>query len=220
MRYFICFFAILISFLYFSCKKKIDDPCADKVQPTASFELRETLTDTAFEADTVFRDNYVQLVATSDYQSVSWKLGSDPRDWTKPDFTLSFHQALGTIPITFTGLNTPNTLCFPSDNGVYKATKPLTMVEQVDKATLTLSPLIGRYKGAFETTPNDVFVVRIEYFDSAKYDVQVTGSKNFYWISNMPDGVKGTSVIYPELQNGVDIEMGYKCFQFGDSTLR
>ena len=130
---------------------------------------------------------------------------------------MSFLTALGTIPINFNGRKTPNPQCFSGDNGTYTSSKNLTLVEQVDKTFLTLSPLIGKYKGYFTDKPSDTFTVRLEYFDSAKYDVSITGSKNFYWFSNMPKGFESTTnaaYAYPELKNGFSIEMGYKCFVF------
>ena len=201
-----------------ACRKKQDNPCEGLTKPSGKFLIKELIGDTAFTADTVFRNNYVQFQATENYESSSWKVGSDQRTWTTPEFTLNFHTVLGTLPVTFTGTNQPNTLCFPNDNGTYSSSRELTMVEQVEKPYITLSPLIGKYKGYFTDSPSDTFTVRIEYFDSAKYDVSTTGSKNFYWFSNMPDGFIGTTsaaFIYPELKNGISVEMGYKCFVFG-----
>lgn len=202
-----------------SCKKKHDNPCEGLLPPKAEFAFKEILTDTAFYADTVFRDNYVNFVALKNYKSFLWKIGDDPRNFTSAGFNLSFINNLGTINVTFTGHDAPNKQCFPDDNGMYQGTKPLTIVEQFNKATLTVSPLVGRYRGAFATTPSDTFTVRINYFDSAKYDVTMTGTKNFYWISNIPKGfVDSTSNLsyeYPELRNGMSVEMGYESLQFG-----
>jgi len=209
--------------LILSCTDKhVEDPCQGKVQPVAEFTMKEIVGDTAFVADTVFNDNEVQFEALTQYQTVKWKVGNDPRDFTQPKFHLYFLNDLITISITFTGKNEPNKMCFPNDNGVYSGVKQLTTVEQFDKSILTLSPLIGRYKGYFTNNPSDTFTVRIEYFDSSKYDPSITGLKNFYWISNIPKGYKDSTssnaLEYPELSNGLPIEMGYKCFEFGISN--
>ncbi|HET9058047.1 MAG TPA: hypothetical protein VFN30_14475 [Chitinophagaceae bacterium] len=220
MKYAVSFLIILL-LISGSCKRNCDNPCGGKVQPKAEFRIMETLSDTAFEADTIFRDNYVRFKALIQYDSVLWKLGYDPRNFIQQDFSLSFYTALGTVPITFKGYKQPTTNCFPADTGVYMATRNITLVEQVQKPILTLSPLIGRYQGSFTNNPTDTFTVRIEYFDSTKYDVMLTGNKNFYWVSNFPKGFVGTTtaaVVYPELNQGCDIEMGYKCFQFGNGT--
>lgn len=215
-------FLAFILVIYSCGKKPYLNPCEGLKQPVAEFAFKEMLTDTAFYADTIFRDNYVDFVALKNYKSVLWKIGSDPRDFTSADFNLSFINDLGTINIVFTGKNEPNTQCFPADNGTYQGSRPLTIVEQFEKPTLTISPLVGRYKGAFTNTPNDTFTVRIDYFDSTKYDVTMTGNKNFYWISNIPKGfIDSTSSIsyeYPELRNGMSVEMGYKSLRFGDIT--
>jgi hypothetical protein len=200
------------------CKKHKQDPCERLTAPVANFALKETLSDTAFFTDTAYWDNSVNFVALDKYTNVNWKIGADPRDFTSADFNLVFYQFTGTIDVRFTGRSTPNTQCFPADSGVYSATKKLTLVEQFDRATLTRSPLLGRYRGAFTDTPTDTFTLRFEYFDSAKYDPSVTGNKNFYWVSNFPKGynnLTNTGSYYPELKNGQPVEMGYKCAQFG-----
>jgi hypothetical protein len=216
---------ILVAFVlhFCSCKKKREvNPCDGLTQPKADFAFKEILNDTAFYADTIFRDNYVNFVASKPYQSVLWKIGNDPRDFKSANFTLSFVNSLETITVNFTGWSTPNTQCFPDDKGVYNGIKQLTIVEQFDKPNVTLSPLVGRYRGAFTNTPNDTFTLRINYFDSVKYDVTMTGSKNFYWISNIPknykDSTSSTSYAYPELRSGQPVEMGYKCLQFGSGS--
>lgn len=222
MKNFITIFSlILFSIITIStaCRKKQDNPCKGLIMPSGQFVMKELVGDTAFTADTVFRDNYVQFQALENYESVAWKLGSDPRDWSSPEFSLSFINAVGTIPISFKGMKTPNIFCFPNDNGRYTSNKNLTMVEQVKKPLVTISPLAGRYKGYFTNNPSDTFTTRIDYFDSTKYEVAVTGSKNFYWLSNMPKGyVSLLGWSYPELKNGQPVEMGYKCFVFGSGS--
>jgi hypothetical protein len=206
-----------------SCCKKNNyfNPCDGKAQPKAEFRITEVLDDTTFEADTIFRDNYVGFKTLVPYDSILWKLEGDPRDFTKPSFNLSFNSFLGTLAVTFKGYRISDTFCFPRSTGIYTESRNLTIVEQVQKPYLTLSPLIGRYHGSFTDTPKDTFTVTIEYFDSTKYDTQITGSKNFYWVSNFPKGFVGTSTpayVYPELGNGRPIEMGYKSFEFGTNS--
>src|SRR6187431_1814366 len=95
--------------LLFSCgKKQVEDPCKGKIQPVPEFAVKEIVGDTAFLADTVFRDNAVRFEALTQYQTVKWKIGSDPRDFTQPIFQLYFFNDIITIPVTFTGTNTPN----------------------------------------------------------------------------------------------------------------
>jgi hypothetical protein len=205
-----------------SCKKKHDNhPCEGLEKPNGAFVIKEMIGDTAFVTDTIFRDNYAQFQAGTLYENVNWKLGSDPRTFTQQEFTLSFFNTIGTLPVVFTGRKTPNTICFPGDNGSYSTTQNLTIVEQLDKPNVTISPLVGRYKGYFTDNPSDTFTTRIEYFDSTKYDIALTGSKNFYWLSNIPKGFQGTTsaaFVYPELKQGLSVEMGYKCLVFGTGS--
>jgi len=212
-----------LTFLLLSCKKQNDvNPCEGLTQPIAEFAFKEVLTDTAFYADTIFRNNFVNFVASKSYQSFQWNIGSDPRDFTQANFNLSFHNFLGTLDINFTGRAKPNTQCFPADNGIYSGTKQLTVLEQFEKPFLTISPMVGRYKGAFTNSPNDTFTISIEYFDSSKYDVTITGGKNFYRINNIPKGFRDTTSEparqYPELSYGQRPKMGYKSLQFGDGS--
>jgi hypothetical protein len=217
-RKILLFCTVALSIL--SCRKHMQNPCEGLTPPTANFGFKETLSDTAFFTDTAYWDNAVNFVALDKYASVNWKIGTDPRNFANADFSLPFYMFTGTVDVNFTGRNMPNTQCFPADSGVYRGSKKLTLVEQFNRATLTLSPLIGRYRGAFTNTPADTFTVRIEYFDSAKYDVSMLGVRNFYWVSNFPknyiDSTSNIAAAYPELRRGQRTEMGYKCAQFGD----
>jgi hypothetical protein len=212
---------IVISFHLVGCSKSTDlpNPCNGVVRLSASFSIKEIVGDTAFYADTIFRDNPVLFESTGKYDSVKWQIGSDHRTFTDTSFGLSFSNTLYRLAINFTGYKKPETACFPGDNGIYNSVKHLTPVEQFDSSTLTLSPLIGHYHGYFIDDPADTFTVRIEYFDSTKYNTSVTGTQNFYWISNIPKGyVDSTSAYatrYPELRNGLPMDMGYKGFVFG-----
>jgi hypothetical protein len=210
---------VYVLILNLGCKKNISTECNGARRPSGEFVTKELVGDTAFIADTIFHDNYVQFQALDKYESVTWKIGSDPRLWSDSSFSLSFINDLGTIPVNFSGMKTPDTRCFPDDNGTYISSERLTLVEQVDKSTLTLSPLIGSYDGYFTDDPTDIFRVQLEYFDSTKYDISVTGTKNFYWLSNLPKGFSSSlGLPYPELNKGYSLEMGYKCFVFGSGS--
>lgn len=216
---------LLLTLLSFSsCKKqKVNpSPCAGKVRQEADFVIKEHVGHRTFSADTVFRDNYVTFEAIGDFESVEWKIGDDPRKFTTEEVTLSFHQFLGTIDIYLKAFKKPDTKCFTDDDGVYELTKTLTVVEQFDKAFLTKSPLIGRYKGYNEGSPKDTFTVRVEYFDDEKYSTGTFGTHNFYWLSNLPKDFfwDGGSQAYgnPELHQGQQMDMGYKTFSVGTNT--
>src|SRR4030095_6230225 len=92
----ILFFLITISV---ACHKRQDNPCEGLVKPSGQFLIKELIGDTAFTADTIFRDNYVQFQTTESFESITWKVGSDPRVWTTSEFTLSFLTELGTLPV-------------------------------------------------------------------------------------------------------------------------
>ena len=207
--------------LLLACKKNHkNSSCEDSFQPIAGFVIKETVGDTSFIADTVFRQNSIVFKTTRPYDSVSWKIGNNPRYFDTPKFEFMFTSVLGTIEVNLNAKAVPNQTCFPNDKGVYSGKKSLTIVEQFDKSTLTISPMVGRYKGAFIESPIDTFSVTINYLDSAKYNPSFTGTKNFYWISNIPKGYEDLTSLetrfYPELHHGMRPIMGYKCLQFGD----
>lgn len=212
---------IILSIGLWRCKKNMAPDNCGQPLPVADFRFQELIADTAFDADTVFRDNYVQFIAGGGYNSVTWKIGNDPALFSQPQFALSLQAALGPVTVQFSGNDPQTRACFPLLNGWVTGAKTITVLEQLEKPLLTLSPLTGRYRGAFTTTPADTFTVTIAYLDSAKYDAQITGSKNFYWLINMPNGFTGTTpaaTAYPELKHGMAAEMGYKCFAFGASA--
>lgn len=219
----IAIFCISLIFI-FGCRKKTEvNPCSLIKQPTADFSILELVGDTSFIADTIFRDNVVTFKSSEPFESFNWKVGDDPRSFTNAEFNLTFFTSLVTIPITLTGKLRPNTVCFPNDQGTYVNTKQFTTVEQFDKSLLRLSPMIGRYRGYFTDSPSDTFTVNFQYFDSSKYDVMLTGRKNFYYLSNFPKGFTNTSTpgfLYPELARGVQPEMGYKSFVFDYSNTK
>lgn len=212
-----CFLCIAI--MAFRCKKDAN-PCIGLPRPEADFAIKETLRDTAFYADTIYGNNPARFESLRPYTSVVWKIGEDPRDFTSSSFSLPFNLFRGTIDAWFTGKSDPNPNCFPGDNGIYNGTKRLTIVEFSDTASLVVSPMVGSYRGSFNTTPNDTFTVRIEFFRNSRYDPVIMGGPTFYWISNIPKGyIDSTSEAarqYPELRNGMRPHMGYKCLQFGD----
>ena len=211
----------LLTNLLLACKKNGNgDACHDAFPPVAGFVILETFSDTAFIADTVFRQNRVTFKTTRPYDTVTWKIGNNPNVFTTPKVELDLGNSLGTINVDFAAKATPNPACFPDDRGIYIGKKDLTIVEQYDPTKLTISPMVGRYKGAYKEIPTDTFTVTINYFDSAKYNPSFTGTKNFYWISNIPKGYQDLTSLqsqyYPELRMGMRPIMGYKCLHFGD----
>lgn len=218
------FFVFTLSFLLISCRKKNEaNPCLLIRQPTADFNILEQVGDTSFIADTIYRDNALTVKAIEAFESYSWKVGDDPRSYLNAEFNITFYNSLVSIPITLTGTKKANPICFPNDLGIYTGTKQLTTVEQFDKNLITISPLIGHYRGFYSDSPNDTFTVQFQYFDSSKYDVMLTGRKNFYYLSNFPKGFTNTSTpgfLYPELSKGVQPEMGFKSFVFDYSNTK
>ena len=222
------FFTILSTFLLLlSCKKNNHDPCQNAVQPSLSFNIREVVYDSSYVTDTMFSHNAVIFETVGEYDSVKWNIGNDPRIFKEPRFIYGSGRftgiPVGQVEIKLTAYKAPNVKCFPADKGIYTASKTLTIVDAYTRGSLTKSPLLGRYHGSNTDSPLDTFTVRIEYFDSTKYDLTHFGRQNFYWISNLPKGYfwDGSDQTYnnPELQYGVEINyLGYKGFSTTDGA--
>jgi hypothetical protein len=217
---FVCL-SIFLVYVAGCCKTSVEAPdCSGYIKPIGNFKFLEVLNDTAFEAaDTIFLDNYVNFKADdANLSSYNWVVGNDPRVRQVRQFTLSFVNKFGSFNVNYSGTAVPNFACNPTDSGRYTKSKTLTIVEQVKKPFVTISPLVGKYRGYFLDAPAEVFTVRMEYFDSAKYNTADVGSKNFYWFSNMPNGYvnhTNAGLTYPECSNGQRPDMVYKCFTFG-----
>lgn len=217
---------MLLCMAIMACRKqKPKDPCEGVVQPTGDFVFLEPVGDTSFTADTVFNDNGAIFRPLSKYDTETWKVGNDPREFERFNFGLLFPEKYSeTISISFKGTAKPNTLCFSNDSGIYRATKKLTVVEQFDRATLTVSPLVGNYYGGYTDAPNVKWMVSFKYYDSAnKYNPSLTSLRNFYRLHNFPEYVEryNTSAeiyVYPELKNSIPIEMGFKCFAYNHGS--
>ena len=214
----ILLFALSVFLILSCCRDEEANPCLNMERPVADFRIMEVVGDTVFQADTVYRDNPI-MFESGDYSSVSWKVGDDARVFTQNQFVLYFTDVLATLQVRFRGSRNPLTSCFPDDDGFDEGIKHITILEQFDRERLTLSPIMGRYRGYFTDAPKDTFTIKVEYFDDEKYNTSVTGTKNFYWISNIPNGYQDNtssfSIRYPELRNGMPMDMGYKGFVFG-----
>ena len=163
-----------------ACKKNdINSGCEEAFPAVAGFSIKEKVGNSYFIADTVFRQNSIVFETTQPYDSISWKIGNDPRTFDTSILKFNFNGILGTIDIILNAKAVPNQRCFSGDNRVYSGKKSLTIVEEFDKSSLTISPMVGRYKGGFIEIPNDTFSVTINYFDSSKYNPSFTGTKNF-----------------------------------------
>ena len=76
MFVYVVFFILMM--MAVGCQKdSARDSCNGAVPAKAEFFVRENLSDTAFIADTVFRDNYVTFEAIGSYYSTVWSIGSD-----------------------------------------------------------------------------------------------------------------------------------------------
>ena len=196
------------------------DPCIGEVKKTAKFGTFEVWNDTLFRTDTLYTNRFVVFKALEEYDEVSWQVGTDTRTFDQETFQLYFFddESNKDIYLGFKGIDhSPDTTCFPEDDGIYEGESLFRLVEKDARTGVhTVSPLVGHYQVAPVDDPLDTFTVRLEFFDSAKYNSSYTGSKNFYYFSNFPNGyIDSTSdkqAAYPELAYGKTAAMGYRSF--------
>jgi hypothetical protein len=211
---------ILIYFLGIAgCRKKPIpyNPCQTGVKPKPVVCVQAMLSDSVYASDTLFNNNRAVFSTPETYDQYYWNIGSDPRTFTSQDFSLIFAKYTGSVLVKFRGQKAPNTLCFPGDDGMYEDTQRVVLVSQFTPP-ITISPLRGKYKGAFDDTRYDSIEFSIDYYDSVKYNNVYTGSQQFYWLNGFPKGFYNTSTtayVYPELRNGMDMEIGYRSFEAG-----
>lgn len=215
---FVCF-VICFILMAVSCQKKPlpYNPCQTGIKPKPVFYIQEQLDDSAYRSDTLFNNTIPVFITPETYDQYFWSIGSDPRTFTKQKFSLLFVDYTGSVLVKFRGQKTPNTVCFPGDDGMYEDTQRIVVVNQFDQP-ITISPLKGKYKGAFDDARYDSIEFSIDFYDSAKYNKAYTGTQRFYWLNGFPKGYYNTSTpayVYPELRNGMSILMGFKSFEAG-----
>jgi len=111
----------------------------------------------------------VRFSAVGKYDSIKWKVGLDPREFTEKEFSLRFMEK-GSVQIRMIGFRAPNLECFPSDDGVDTVLKQLTIVPK------DASLVIGEFDGYFLSEPDIPFTMKI------------VRSNNTTWTPEFPRG--------------------------------
>lgn len=156
--------AVLLLFC-FSCKDEPEvplDPCQDAQPFTANFHIEEHVGDSLVVSDSILFYNLVTFEAPGFYSSFEWKIGEDVRTFDTRRVTLRFlEDAVGEIPIRLIATGPPNTTCYPMDNGID------TLEQTLHVITWKQAPMIGKYKGYFDSNPDDdQQVVEIKFISS------------------------------------------------------
>lgn len=168
----------LVLLLLTACKPERiipDDPCINVPDVNATFKMYEQVGDSLIETNKVIKRNQIVFKApTGKFDSVSWRVGNDPRTFTGNPIYLRFPDPLSDIQVTMTAFGKANTGC--GFTGQVTKTQTLNVFDRDN------TPLIcGRFKGYLLDAPADTFTVLIHYVDST------TCQQGFY-ISNFPKG--------------------------------
>ncbi len=136
------------------------DPCWD-AQPlqAADFKMWQPLRldYTAPVYDTVFMNKTLVLEADSGYESYEWTIGLDTTKRHTRLEPVEFYAPYGRIDITLVVRWTPDTLCYPEDDGVDTVQKTIYVVDVKEL------PIWGSYHGYATSAPEDTFTMRLTH---------------------------------------------------------
>lgn len=171
------------------------DPCEGKKPVTAEFEIMESkysdINDFMSRSDTILMKNIGNFIAKEENSNYSWRIGDDDREFTTSKVSLRFLEVLGKIPVRLIVKKTPDTLCFPNDDGIDTITKTLFVKKYTE------SDMIGNYWGVNLDAPRDSFLVSIGWYHSWSAD------NDYYFINNLPNGCNDTMNIYKQIDQPI-----------------
>ncbi len=161
-------FIMIVSLLLSGCHDDPKpDPCKDKTPTSARFVIGERFTynkfDTLIVSDTVLNEQFISFEAQDENETFEWKIGEDTKVLTGKKVSLWFAASSGGFSLPYTTTvrlivkKTPNTTCFPKDDGVDTVTQQFTVIGR-DK-----NPLVGTYSGVLKSAPSNIFEIKISY---------------------------------------------------------
>jgi hypothetical protein len=151
------------------------DPCASSHEVSADFSIEMDVWISgppemplwAASNHCVAGVNDVKLHAYLDNAiSYKWIVGIDTISTQDYIFSISNQYAGQTIWIKLIVTGTPDTICFPNDNGIDTISKQIHVVDFCD------SHIFGKYKGAWQSAPLDSFEVKLAHEDCINPNAQ------------------------------------------------
>ena len=123
--------------------------------------------------DTMVGSPYVFFNSKTEYDSYTWKVGTDPRTWTTRKFELQFQNYFGTVDIVLVGRRRPRPECQPNDTGIDSFKRRITILPR------NSAPIFGRFMGNIIEAPS-----------SQPFEIYVTNVDGFFisGIQNLPNG--------------------------------
>jgi len=138
------------------------DPCAGKKPVSAEIKLMQEVRNAYtgpdwIESDTIPISKIVAFEAVGDYQHYEWQILGDTTRYYNRRQTFLFDKVWGELTVRLIVRSRPDTLCFPSDDGIDTAFKKFLIVKREELA------INGSYFGYHEGAPEDTFTVEIKY---------------------------------------------------------
>lgn len=173
-------------------------PCGPAQAEQYAFTIQNNINNNFFECDTIF-PSVVRFTASQVYSSAKWKIGTDPRSFTKTSFDLTFPStSTGSVVIQCIGTRPINTVCIPHDDGIDTLTKVLTIMPLDEFAPH--AAIEGKFLGSTTDAVSDTFVVRIFVGPDLLHPPHPA-----IFLYNLNKGCPGTSI---------DISAGYQGLVF------
>jgi hypothetical protein len=193
-----------------ACSEKEPDPCAALKPVSADFDLY----DGNVKTDTFWAPATVTFKAKdSTAQSYTWSFPNGENTNDKKQFSLTFHNEVGHVPVQLILKNKPQTACFPKDDGVDTVKKSIFLLSYYESDKLAY---IGTFVGSDDTNPNHKFEVTIANFGMVRPDPEPqvwfrVGVRIF----NIPEGCGNNKIsIYSYSPTIPKIGSTYKTFFF------
>jgi hypothetical protein len=146
------------------------NPCHDQKITSADFQTacvvrRDKYKTITSQEDTFYLGSSIVFKALQeDALSYKWKIGDDDRTFTKQEFSLDFNPSDSVslfnrpVPIQLIVTRTPNTACFPTDDGIDTLTKYIYFVSRHE---VTHKKFVGTWVGSLEAKPDDIYEIEI-----------------------------------------------------------
>ncbi|MDX2284409.1 MAG: hypothetical protein NW241_09615 [Bacteroidia bacterium] len=160
------------------------DPCWDRTETDADFSLLGIFPfptygqeDSSIYVDLnrILNPQRVTFRAHQTFESYRWIVGSHNQVITEPEFSLLFVGANinGPLTVTLVGTRTPDSLCFPHDDGIDTVSRTFEIIP------LEEARVLGRFEGHELHNPQRRFTVEISL------DIEFQDN---YTVKNLPEG--------------------------------
>jgi hypothetical protein len=146
------------------------NPCHDQQATSADFQTacvvrRDKYKTITSQEDTFYLGTSIVFTALQeDALSYEWKIGDDDRTFTEQEFSLDFNPSDSVslfnrpVPIRLIVTRTPNTACFPTDDGIDTLIKYIYFVSRHE---IVHKKFVGTWVGSLETKPDDIYEIEI-----------------------------------------------------------